>query len=237
MKEKILIIAAMEDVELDYLKSKLEDKIDTEYKGIRFFEGKLSGKNVILCASDVGIINSAIAVTIAIEKYKPDIIINEGVAGGYTKSVRKGTIVIAEDAINITSMEYKGTGNLINDYEITTFLHNDENKLISQKANKELLQIIKQNFSDYNLCFGRLGSGDIWNKNPERIKYINEKYNAICEDMEGVSIYTASNKYNIPAVCIKGISNNEVLGEKYDYAVSRKIQQFVEEFLKFCLDI
>ena len=50
--------------------------------------------------------------------------------------------------------------------------------------------------------------------------------------MESISIYTASNLYNIPAISIKGISNNEILGEKYDYTVSKKVQIFVEELIK-----
>ena len=74
--------------------------------------------------------------------------------------------------------------------------------------------------------------GDIWNKNVDRIKSINKKYGVVCEDMEGVSIYTVANLLEIPAICIKGISNNEVLGEKYDYTIGKKLQEFVLELLK-----
>lgn len=56
-------------------------------------------------------------------------------------------------------------------------------------------------------------------------------YGAICEDMECISIYTASNLYKIPVISIKGISNNEILGKEYDYSVSRKVQIFVEELV------
>ena len=130
-------------------------------------------------------------------------------------------------------MECKGEGNNIADYEITTFLHNEENRLVVQNASEKLVRCIKQNFKEkeYKLHFGRLASGDIWNKNKERINYINKNYDAICEDMEAVSIYTVSNLYNIPAISIKGIANNEILGEEYDYSVSKKVQKFVEELI------
>ena len=232
MGKNILIVAAMEDVELDYLKQRITKCEKIEYKGFNFYKGKLSCKDVVLCQSNIGLINSAICVTIGIERFNPNIIINEGLAGGYTNSVRKGDIVIAEDAINITSMEYKGSGNSINDYEITTFLHNCcGNRLTYQKADDKLINVIKENFNTDCLHFGRLASGDIWNKNPSRIKYINEKYGAICEDMEGISIYTTANLYGIPAISIKGISNNEVLGEKYEASIGEKVQKFVEEFV------
>lgn len=50
--------------------------------------------------------------------------------------------------------------------------------------------------------------------------------------MEAVSIYTVANKYKIPAISIKGISNNELLEEKYDYSVSKVMQKFTEELIK-----
>ncbi len=147
--------------------------------------------------------------------------------GGYTKDIHKGDIVIGTDAINITSVEPKGEGKNIEDYEITTFLHNEENKLIFRKADKKLVEFIKEKFEGDNLHFGIIGSGDIFNKNPEVIKHLNEKYGAICEDMECVSIYQVAEIFKIPVVSIKGISNNEVLREKYDYTVSNKLQKFV----------
>lgn len=80
MKETILIIAAMEDVELNYLKTKLKNIKEMEYKSFKFFEGEAFEKKIILCVSNIGLINSAVACTVAIDKYKPSMIINVGVA-------------------------------------------------------------------------------------------------------------------------------------------------------------
>lgn len=80
MEKTILIIAAMEDVELDYLKTKLKNIKEVEYKNFKFFEGEIDTKKIVLCASNIGLINAGIACTMAIEKYNPDIIINEGLA-------------------------------------------------------------------------------------------------------------------------------------------------------------
>lgn len=80
MGETILVIAAMEDIELNYLKAKLENIKEVEYKSFKFFEGEVFEKKIILCVSNIGLVNSAIACTVAIEKYKPSMIINVGVA-------------------------------------------------------------------------------------------------------------------------------------------------------------
>lgn len=232
MQKDILIIAAMEDVELDYLKSKLNNLKKTEYKGFIFYEGNMARKDVVLCTSKIGLINASICTAIAIEKYNPKIIINEGVSGGYTNEASRGKVVIGLDAINITSVECKDTGNSLKDYEITTFLHNEENKLIPQKADEKLVNFIRENFKKEDFIFGRIASGDIWNKNKDVIKNINQKYGAICEDMECIAIYTVANIYGIPVISIKGISNNEVLGEIYNNGVCKDIQCIVEKFVQ-----
>lgn len=80
--------------------------------------------------------------------------------------------------------------------------------------------------------FGRLASGNIWNKNKDRIKYLNERYNVVCEDMESIAVYKVADFFDVPAVCIRGISNNEVLEEAYDVSVSKKLQIFVEKLIE-----
>lgn len=94
MERNILIIGAMEDVELDYLKSRLNNSKKATYKGFNFYKGMMFEKNIVICSCDVGTINAATAMTIAIEKYNPRVIINNGLAGGYTDEVKKGEIVV-----------------------------------------------------------------------------------------------------------------------------------------------
>lgn len=108
MQERILVISAMENTELDYLKTKLKNSKKVLHRGITFYEGTLYEKEVILCTSGIGLIKASMALTIAIEFYNPMVIINEGLAGGYTKELKTGEIIVGEEAINITSLEYKG---------------------------------------------------------------------------------------------------------------------------------
>jgi adenosylhomocysteine nucleosidase len=93
-------------------------------------------------------INAAVATHIAIEKYNPIAIINEGTAGGHGRNVHKGDIVIGKKCINILSSqipfkkENEGSNSL--DWELVNFISGEENRLIYQKADENLVRIAKQ---------------------------------------------------------------------------------------------
>ena len=45
-------------------------------------------------------------------------------------------------------------------------------------------------------------------------------------------MYQVADKFGIPALSVKGVSNNEILMEKYDYSVMDKLSDFVYNILK-----
>lgn len=243
MSEKpILIIAAMEDVELKVIKEKLVNLKEVRNKICTFYEGEIDKIPVVLCVSGVGLVNAAASVTFGVEKYNPKVIINEGIAGGYGNNVHRGDIVVGLKVINITSYETEerktGEGIKKEDYKLVSFTANDDNYLRPQEANRNLVNIAKklQENTKETIHYGIIGSGDVWNKEADMILYLNNKYGIICEEMESASIYTISNLYNIPVMSVKGISNNEILDEKYDRSVGKKTQIFILKLIKVIND-
>lgn len=237
--KKILIISAMVDVELNYLIEKLENKKIEETNVCRFYLGKIYENDIILCDAKVGLINTASSITLAIEKYHPDYIINQGCAGACSKYIHKSDIVIGEQCINITSFYTKekkeGQGYNLDDWELINYTIGEKDRLIPQNAGEKLLKILKETMHDYTegkIHYGIIGSGDIWNKEIDWMIRLNKKYNIICLDMEGIAVYTIANMYKIPAIDIRVISDNEILGEKYDRNISIKGQEFIIDLLK-----
>lgn len=145
MQEKILIISAMENTELDYLKTKLENVKKEIHRGITFYEDTICEKKVILCASGIGLIKATMALTIAIENYNPTVIINEGLAGGYTKETKTGKIVIGKETINITSLEYKGTRRKLRRLWNNNFLRKRTKQTNHTKSRPKLISKNKTN--------------------------------------------------------------------------------------------
>lgn len=240
MKEKkpIMIVGAM-NPEVDILIEKLENKKEEKIGIYNIAEGTINNYPVVIAQSEVGTINAAALTTLAIQKYNPIIIINAGTAGGIGRKIHKGDIVIGKEIFNIVSAktpyreEKEGSNSLEWDY--ITFVNGgvDEKKTI--KANKELVEFVynlKELYKQGNVYTGVIGSGDIWNREKDKILYLSEKHDVLCEEMEGISVYTIASNNNIPVVGIRVISDNEILGEEYDRNLGRKGQEFVYEVVK-----
>ena len=88
------IIAAMEP-EINFTISALKDKKEHLISNITFYEGTIGNHKVIVSLSGIGKVNSAINTTVLINNFKPDVIINSGIAGG-SKELSTFDFVIAD---------------------------------------------------------------------------------------------------------------------------------------------
>jgi adenosylhomocysteine nucleosidase len=88
------IIAAMEP-EINFTISALKDKKEHLISNITFYEGTIGNHKVVVSLSGIGKVNSAINTTLLINNFKPDVIINSGIAGG-SKELSTFDFVIAD---------------------------------------------------------------------------------------------------------------------------------------------
>lgn len=238
MEKPIMIIGAM-DTEIDLLVHKLKNLKKSKLNIYNVYEGSINGKAIVIAQSEVGIINSSVLTTLAIEKYNPSIIINEGTAGGIGRNIHKGDIVIGSECFNIMSAKtpYKeeGEGSNSLEWDYITFVNGGKDEKKTIKADEKLVQYIeslKEKYKNGNVRTGVIGSGDIWNCEKDKIIYLSEKHEVLCEEMEGIAVYTVATNYNIPVVGVRIISDNEILGEEYDRNLGIECQKFVYEILK-----
>ena len=70
--------------------------------------------------------------------------------------------------------------------------------------------------SNKKVHIGKIASGDLWNREFDRILFLNDKYNTLCEEMETGGVYTTANSFNVPVLSVRIISNNELLQEDYN---------------------
>ena len=77
-----------------------------------------------------------------------------------------------------------------------------------------------------------LGSGDVFNREIDRINWISNTFDTLSEDMESIGTYETCRKFNIPCIGIRIISNNEILKEQLDENQAIVLQNLIVSILK-----
>ena len=233
MKKTIAVVCAMKS-EAQPMLDKLTGLTDQSAYGFEIYSGEINDNRLLICVSGVGMVNMAGLVTYLAVKYSPDCLFNYGIIGGYG-DVHKGSLLVVEDCININSTQFdaaaQGAGISLDRARLVTFGENLDNRPVMYNSRDSLLAVAKAE-ADSNVIYGRLGSGDVWNKEYDKINIFHSKYAVCGEDMEAYAMYQTADRFGIPALSVKGVSNNEILGEKYDYSVMDDLSHLTYNILK-----
>lgn len=233
LKYQTILIQGALDIEIEYLIAQLLIKEKKIIAGYEFYIGTINNRKIIISKTLVGVVNATTATTIGITSFNPDIVINQGIAGAHKKDIHIGDIIVGRNCCNINSYSMptknKGDGSNSMEWEL-----NERAKEI-KTANIEVVNSVHSFFkSNYNkpVYVGILGSGDIFNREIDRINWINNIFNNLCEDMESIGVYSVCNNFNIPCIGIRIISNNEITSEKLDKKQAVYLQEILVKFLK-----
>lgn len=64
--------------------------------GAKFYVGEIAGKEVVLLESGIGKVNAALGTTLMADRFKPEVIINTGSAGGMAEGLAVGDVIISD---------------------------------------------------------------------------------------------------------------------------------------------
>jgi len=225
----ILIQGAMQ-IEINYYLSQLEQSKETNVYGVPFYSGLLNGKPAVICKTGVGTINAAIATMVALNTFHPSIIINQGTAGAHVSNLDTYDIVIGESCVNINDLamptKSKGNGSNPLEWEFSK-------RSIYQYADKVLVALFNHaTYLSHKKYIGTLGSGDLFSREVDRITWIQTCKGNLCEDMESISVYEICNRFSVPCIGIRIISNNEITLQPYDDSTPQLLQQFIVNTIK-----
>lgn len=228
---KIGIIAAeQEEFEAILNIAKVEER--KEIYELNFVKCKIKDKICVLVKSGVGKVNAARATQILIDNFKPDYIVNVGVAGGLNPMLSIGDIVIGETLVQ-------------HDFDITAFGHAKgyipgvgEKIYADDYLVKKIEEAIgNQEEKVYKYEKGVIASGDIFCTAILMRDKIYAKFNAECVEMEGAAIGQVCSLCNVPFVVIRSISDtpngeNEVTYEKFIKLASERCANILKDFVK-----
>ena len=210
--KKIGIIGAME-LEVEALKEQMDVKNIVEKASMKFYEGTLRGKDVVIVQCGIGKVNAGICVQILADLFQVDAVINTGVAGSLRAEINIGDIVVSTDAcehdMDVTALGYKQ--GIIPQMKESFF-----------KADRQLveaaIEVCREVNPDINVYEGRVLSGDQFISGEEIKNKLIDLFDGFCTEMEGAAIAHAAFLNEIPYVVIRAISDKADGSAHMDYA-------------------
>ena len=220
--KKYGIIAAMQE-EMQEIKKIMTETEERKIYELTFTKGKINNTEVVLVEAGVGKVNAARTTQILINNFDIEAIINVGSAASANDELDIGDIVIGKKLVQ-------------HDFDITAFNHEKgyiPNTGVYINSNDYLLNLSEEVLSKNNIKYhkGIVASGDIFCTDYMMSKKINNKFNALCVEMEGAAIAQVCYLSKVPFLIIRSISdvpNNENVK---DY------EEFLEESSKKVADI
>ena len=239
----ILIQGAM-DVEVDTMVAALQEKQALTIGAWTFWQGTLAGYPVVISRTEVGLANAAAATTLAIERFKPRLIINQGTSGGHDPALHRGDIVIATKSFNMGAYRSDFTPadqgidpRKWHNFEVTMRLR-ENGKLVEHSSfagDPELVGRalgMADRYQHGRVVAGIIGTADEWNRQVARINWLHQTYNTAAEEMETASAALVAEAYKVPFVGIRVLSNTDLHGEEFDPQTAIHCQQFVIDYTK-----
>ena len=197
------IIGAFQ-TEIDTILLEVEDLKKDQISIRTFYTGTIKGHDVVIVIAGIGKVNAAVTTSLLIENFKPDYVINIGVAGGQ-KGVKHKDVVISNEVV-------------YHDVDLTAFDTYPHGQMSGHeptfKADKMLLEKTIGILDELHLPYhvGKIATGDQFVHSHEMVKEINEVYDDIYAiEMEAGAIAHVSTIYNVPFIVYRSIS--DILGE------------------------
>lgn len=201
---RIAIIAAMQK-EVKLLLPLMKYATDIRYEDVDAVTGNIGQHEVCVSECGIGKVNSALSAKAVIDGFKPDLVINSGVAGG-VQGVDICDLFVADgvayhDVWCGPSTEYGAAFG----YPV----------LLTPYA--EGVEKARTHLKDENVHFGLVCSGDKFISTPMEIEEIKAHFpEALAVDMESASIAQTCARYGVPFMIVRAISDTPGSGKNIE---------------------
>lgn len=223
------IISAME-IEAERIKGAVQGAKTRTISGIEFVSGKLCAQDVVVAVCGIGKVFAAICAQVMILEYKPDIILNTGVAGALSSTLSIGDIAIAESVVQ-HDMDTSPLG------DPPGFLSGiDCVELPCSEMIADMFVRICSGIKGIRCETGVIASGDQFIGSAERKKQIRKAFHAIAVEMEGAAIGQVCHINNVGFGVLRAISDTADDSSHMEYTSFLKLAAttsclMVERFL------
>ena len=203
------IIAAME-VELQSLRSLMQNPEEETISGLRFVRGTLEGRDVVTVVCGIGKVFAALTTQTMILRYAPEAIICTGVAGTLTQQLSIGDIAVSACVVqhDIDTSALGDPPGLISGLNLIELpAHAPLADRLTACANELGLRTLR----------GVIASGDQFIASAERKAEIVRQFGAIACEMEGGAVAQVCHVNGTPFCVLRAISDSADGSSHMDY--------------------
>lgn len=232
--------------ETDALIARLEQPVEERVGGWLFWRGTIDGYPVVVSRTNKGMSNAAAATAIAIERFHPAAIINQGTAGGHDPALHVYDIVIGTASLNVGAFRamFRKVGEGSRPLEWVPLNLLLDGSAISQTAPKmparfdadasllDLARSVRGSYTRGRVVDGIIGSSDMWIDELDRVAQFHEQFGTAVEEMETASAAQVAAGFGVPLLGIRVLSDNITNASTYDPKTGQACQDFVVTVVK-----
>ena len=213
---KLGIIGAME-IEVAILKGKLENARITKIGPMEFFEGRLSGCDVVIVMCGVGKVHAAMCTQVLCSNFGVTHIVNTGVAGSLDAALDIGDVLVSTDAVqHDMDVHYL-------DYDVGRVPGLDTTAFAADEKLMKLAFEVSEALRPGHTRMGRVATGDQFVCRDEQKAKIIADTGASCTEMEGGAIAQVAYVNQVPFVILRAISDKADGSAELDYPTFEKM--------------
>lgn len=197
------IICAL-SIEVEGLAKLLDNKTENTYAKMKYISGTINGKEVVMTECGIGKVNAAMSTQVMIDKYNPDVIINSGIAGSVSRTLKIGDIVISKDCV-----QHDFDGTQMGDPK-GLIQYNDETRIdipVSEDVANKLYDACKD-LDNTNVILGRIATGDIFVADKAMRSAVADEFDAVACEMEGGAVAQVCYRNDVPCAVLRCISDD-----------------------------
>ncbi len=198
-----IVIAVAMDKELNFIKKELTDLSVLKISNHDVYLGSFLDKKIVLAKTGIGKVAASSFITLLIERYQPTLIINMGIAGGYSNVLKTlDTVIITAGVYSDVDMLLAGNKDII--------YGQLEDQPPYFEVKPEIIDKLKVILKD-EVKYGMIATGDQFVTDYAKCEKIVDKYppsyDILAFDMESTAILQVCHDFRLPCIVIRTISD------------------------------
>lgn len=234
-----IILEGAMDLETSYMIDALENPEESYVGPYYCVSGTYKDFPIVVLRTEQEAANAGASTALAIEKFHPCAVIDQGTAGGHDPDLHTFDIVLGKktiasgawkstpsaegEGVDYTALEMQG----VYSYDKET---GEFTEKVDYPCDEDLLaaaEAVEDTYTDGKIVEGVISTSDEWNNQIDRMLFLHKLNGSSCEEMESNAVAQMCTNYGIPFLAIRILSNTGIHDEAFNPETGEACQKYV----------